>query len=625
MKTKILLLMSLAVVLLLVVSCAPKMTDEELEAELSKLSPEELEEVTAEDSALAGKARTKLTDPNLIKLRNAYRRTPTKCDDSDKVVPPSYPNSQNGENYFVKGTATFSGGTGMDRCVDGKGNTIPEGTLIEEHSCTSIPTGKHVDFVNDCTKVGKTLGELYFPGTTNWKCVDGACVGERNKDTPATTNGDTPATTVTHQLPTCGDGDPQAPEECDDGIKTDTYYPVNALDDDGICVIDSTKPANSCKRAVCGDGYLFVGGPEQCDDGNNVNLDGCNSDCKNEDKEETPAATGQNPIAPTGLTGWAAGSSGILHTIDGGNTWSKQTSTGVIKVQFLDKDVGWAVAADGTTLRSYDGGATWTKVHQGAKDSSGYFLTPFQDFHAIDNDKAWAVGRDKSSGTYKAGIFYTADGGTTWEPKPAPSLNSKTDYVVYRLFFLDVNRAWATTVAGGVLLTTDGGATWSSKNVDANCCKNIFFTDAANGWANTGLDLSGSEHLFRSNDGGMTWTKIYSTPTSSFVTERIVFWGASKGLLVGSGPEPIPGFIHGKVLHTTDGGSSFSSPVVWPATESYSGKDVRLYDADFTDQNNGWAVGQPGIILHTADGGNTWTQQLVPSGSLNLKDVYFLK
>src|SRR3989338_4898894 len=155
MKNKV-LLVSVIVTLLFLVSCAPKMTDEELEPELSKLSPEELEAVTAEDSALEGKARTKLTDPNLIKLRNAYRRTP-KCDDSDKVVPPSppsYPNSQNGENYFVKGTATFSGGTGTDRCVDGKGNTIPEGTLIEEHSCTSIPTGNHVDFVNDCTKVG---------------------------------------------------------------------------------------------------------------------------------------------------------------------------------------------------------------------------------------------------------------------------------------------------------------------------------------------------------------------------------------------------------------------------------------------------------------------------------------
>src|SRR3989344_5939653 len=576
---KIILFISMLVMFTFLVSCAPQeLTDEELEAELAKLTPEEQAELlndleAKEGGALAGQAKffksaysrkaptlanyvTKASSSQIAQVITVTRgftapRTP-KCDDSDKVVPPSppsYPNSQNGENYFVKGTATFSGVTGTDRCVDGKGNTIPEGTLIEEHSCTSIPTGNHVDFVNDCTKVGITQGELYFPGTTNWKCVDGACVGERNKDTPATTNGDTPATTVIHQSSSCGDGDPQAPEECDDGITADTYYPVNALDDDGICVIDSTKPANSCKRAVCGDGYLFVGGPEQCDDGNNVNLDGCNSDCKNEDKEETPAATGQNPIAPTGLTGWAAGSSGILHTIDGGNTWSKQTSTGVIKVQFLDKDVGWAVAADGTTLRSYDGGATWTKVHQGAKDSSGYFLTPFQDFHAIDNDKAWAVGRDKSSGTYKAGIFYTADGGTTWEPKPAPSLNSKTDYVVYRLFFLDVNRAWATTVAGGVLLTTDGGATWSSKNADANCCKNIFFTDAANGWANTGLDLSGSEDLFRRNDGGMTWTKIYSTPTSSFVTERIVFWGASKGLLVGSGPEPVPGFIHGKVLH----------------------------------------------------------------------------
>lgn len=289
MKNKV-LLVSVIVTLLFLVSCAPKMSDEELEAELSKLSPEELEAVTAEDSALAGKAQTKLTDPNLIKLKGAYNYAitarPTSCDDSDKDA--TYPNGAKGVNYFVKGTVTLSSGSSFtDRCVDGSGNTVAEGTLIEEHLCSNIPIGKHVKIPNDCTKVGKTLGEIYFPGTTNWKCVDGACVGER----------DTPATTVTHQLLTCGDGNPQVPEECDDGIKTDTYYPVNALDDDGSCVIDSAEPANSCKRAVCGDGYLFVGGLEECDDGNKMGGDGCNADCRLEDREKTPTATG-SPTNP---------------------------------------------------------------------------------------------------------------------------------------------------------------------------------------------------------------------------------------------------------------------------------------------------------------------------------------
>ena len=48
MKNKVLLLISMFVILLFVVSCVPKMTDEELAAELSGLSDEELNEVAKE-------------------------------------------------------------------------------------------------------------------------------------------------------------------------------------------------------------------------------------------------------------------------------------------------------------------------------------------------------------------------------------------------------------------------------------------------------------------------------------------------------------------------------------------------------------------------------------------------
>jgi len=59
--SKISLLISVVLILIVVVSCAPQMTDEELEAELAKLTPEEREELLAdleskESGALAGQA-----------------------------------------------------------------------------------------------------------------------------------------------------------------------------------------------------------------------------------------------------------------------------------------------------------------------------------------------------------------------------------------------------------------------------------------------------------------------------------------------------------------------------------------------------------------------------------------
>ena len=34
-----------------------------------------------------------------------------------------------------------------------------------------------------------------------------------------------------------------------------------------------------------------------------------------------------------------------------------------------------------------------------------------------------------------------------------------------------------------------------------------------------------------------------------------------------------------------------------------------LYDIAFVDSQTGWAVGDFGTILHTADGGQTWTRE----------------
>jgi cysteine-rich repeat protein len=59
----------------------------------------------------------------------------------------------------------------------------------------------------------------------------------------------------------CGNGILEAPEECDDG---------NIANGDGCSQL--------CKKEVCGDG--LVGKGEQCDDGNTAGGDGCSSTCQ---------------------------------------------------------------------------------------------------------------------------------------------------------------------------------------------------------------------------------------------------------------------------------------------------------------------------------------------------------
>ena len=65
----------------------------------------------------------------------------------------------------------------------------------------------------------------------------------------------------------CGDGEVDMGEGCDDG---------NEVDEDGC----PSGAQGRCKAvAACGDGIVEAG-KEECDDGNQVGGDGCEADCK---------------------------------------------------------------------------------------------------------------------------------------------------------------------------------------------------------------------------------------------------------------------------------------------------------------------------------------------------------
>jgi cysteine-rich repeat protein len=77
--------------------------------------------------------------------------------------------------------------------------------------------------------------------------------------------------------PVCGNGRVEMPEECDDG---------NTRNEDGC---DST-----CKYEYCGDGVVQAPLGEQCDDGGYRNGDGCDMFCQ---IERYPSGDGTAPGA----------------------------------------------------------------------------------------------------------------------------------------------------------------------------------------------------------------------------------------------------------------------------------------------------------------------------------------
>jgi len=131
----------------------------------------------------------------------------------------------------------------------------------------------------------------------------------------------------------------------------------------------------------------------------------------------------------------------------------------------------------------------------------------------------------------------------------------------------------------------------------------VWFTDSLNGWITGGGYMIDGGIVGRTRDGGRTWsfkTGVLARGGTNFSLNRVQFRDSLHGCVVGYG---------GFVLVTDDGGGSWR-----PVRDGRSPGDG-LFDVQFIDDRNGWAIGSASII-RTEDGGETW-RPLVYSTSEN--------
>lgn len=103
---------------------------------------------------------------------------------------------------------------------------------------------------------------------------------------------------------------------------------------------------------------------------------------------------------------------GIFKSVDGGVTWTQQTSTANPDFYFVNRlavsptDHNVLLAATSTGIyRTTDGGASWTRTLTG---EWAYDV----DFHPTDPNRAIA-------GVHVNGVYYTTDGGLSWNHSPS--------------------------------------------------------------------------------------------------------------------------------------------------------------------------------------------------------------
>jgi len=312
-------------------------------------------------------------------------------------------------------------------------------------------------------------------------------------------------------------------------------------------------------------------------------------------------------------------------------SWQSQTSgvTGRLRgVSAVSSRIAWASGANGTVLRTIDGGLTWQ-----ARPVPGAETLDFRDVDAMSDRVAFAlsIGPGASSRIYK-----TTDGGAQWDLQFA---NSDPKVFLDAMTFRDATHglAFSDSVDGAfVILTTTDGRTWERVPVDrlppARPNEGAF---AASG---TNVAMYGPSHIWigttaarvlRSSDAGQTWSVAATPMTTGPATGifSIAFRDAEHGVVVGGNYQKESEAVDNAAI-TSDGGatwtlvtghglSGFRSVVAWlpgaaraliaigPTGADWSSDDGRTWTPVQSEgfdtfsaaaDGTGWAAGARGRI-----------------------------
>ena len=278
-------------------------------------------------------------------------------------------------------------------------------------------------------------------------------------------------------------------------------------------------------------------------------------------------------------------------SMDGGSNWTR-TLVGlgalpaVWNISFFDNQLGAIVGQSGFIFKTTDGGLTWAMLNNGIGG------VEFRDLEMFDDSAGLAVGDN--------GYFLrTTDGGHHCETGRL----QVTGVVLFRnehlraVSVVDANFAVAAGFDGVVYKTFDRGNTWESIGYP-NLPGEYFISDVKFVSRNVGY-VTGNrpgigQGLFRTSDGGATWTPIF--PNGGY---SIDFTDVNRGWTV---------FTGRLGYRTTNAGTTWEQMIL-----PDQGFTPTILKTDFVNGNEGWAVGWDGYAAHTTDGGRNWQLQNIAS------------
>src|ERR1043166_686 len=180
----------------------------------------------------------------------------------------------------------------------------------------------------------------------------------------------------------------------------------------------------------------------------------------------------------------------------------------------------------------------------------------------------------------------------------------------------NTNILWCGGVDGGVWKTTNSAATWFPLNdfmasLAVSCLvmnptnANVLYAGTGEGTYNA--DAIRGAGIFKTTDGGTTWTQLSATANSSYLyVSRLAIASSNSQVLLAA---PRRG-----IFRSTDAGTNWSQRF---ATETM---DLQFHP---TDNNQAIASGRSGEAWYSTNGGLSWTAATgIPSGSGRVEITY---
>ena len=233
----------------------------------------------------------------------------------------------------------------------------------------------------------------------------------------------------------------------------------------------------------------------------------------------------------------------------------------------LDENNAWAVGNRGLILHITDKGQNFTQLPSGVERA-------IYDVDFADAENGVAIGQDGL-------ILKTNDGGKSWKQIPLELPLEDWQAAQPHIFALSrgasPNHIWAVGPVGAVIHSVDGGETWENQSLGRDVTLNgVSFASDTEGW------IAGEfGSILRTVDGGRTWQE-------------------QKNVL------NLPQYTRPEL--------SEEDAIEQRVPRLYL-EDLFLIDVAFRSPTEGYVTGESGILLHTADAGETWTRIL--SGSFN--------